>query len=90
MERSIAQLRHLYQQMLDGNVKDTEQAALGLLGPVIEDLEKFQQENEVEELKRIIKTLTYDHLRQCRYCLRVDGEEHGPHCGIKKILKGFK
>ena len=39
---NLGQLRHLYQQMLNGQVKDTAQAARGLLGPAIEFLEKNQ------------------------------------------------
>jgi hypothetical protein len=35
----IAQLRHLYQQMLDGQVRNTAAAARGLLGPAIEAAE---------------------------------------------------
>jgi hypothetical protein len=36
---ALAQLRHLYDQMLRGYVKDTAEAARGLLGPAIERLE---------------------------------------------------
>lgn len=38
-EWAIAQLRHLYKQMVCGDVKDTKQAAHGLLGPAIAALE---------------------------------------------------
>jgi len=40
---ALRKLRHLYEQMLDGSVKDTAQAARGLLGPAIEDLEAEEQ-----------------------------------------------
>lgn len=40
IEFSLGQLRHLYSMMIDGRVKDTRQAAVGLLGPVIVDLER--------------------------------------------------
>lgn len=36
---ALAQLRHLYQLMRDGQVKDTREAAEGLLGPAIRELE---------------------------------------------------
>lgn len=36
---AVGQLRHLYKQMLSGSVRDTAQAARGLLGPAIEKLE---------------------------------------------------
>jgi len=39
LRHALRNLRHLYEQMLDGRVKDTKQAAIGLLGPAIEDLE---------------------------------------------------
>lgn len=37
----IAQLRHLYKQMINGEVKDNKSAAKYLLGPVIEKLENM-------------------------------------------------
>ena len=37
---ALGQLRHLYQQMLDGQVTDVRTAATGLLGPAIEGLEQ--------------------------------------------------
>jgi hypothetical protein len=40
---AIAQLRHLYQQMMGGHVSDTIGAAEGLLGPAIEALEESQR-----------------------------------------------
>ncbi len=40
VERARGNLRHLYTQMLAGEVKDTAQAARGLLGPAIEVLER--------------------------------------------------
>jgi hypothetical protein len=42
---AVGQLRHLYKHMLSGNVKDTAEAARGLLGPAIEKLEPF---NDIE------------------------------------------
>lgn len=39
-DTAIAQLRHLYSQMISGDVKDTAEAARGLLGPAIEALEQ--------------------------------------------------
>lgn len=36
---ALGQLRHLYKQMLAGDVVDTSRAARGLLGPAIEILE---------------------------------------------------
>lgn len=38
---AIAQLRHLYAQMIEGHVRDTGAAARGLLGPAIAELERF-------------------------------------------------
>lgn len=38
-ETALAQLRHLYAQMLNGSVKDLPEAARGLLGPAIAALE---------------------------------------------------
>lgn len=37
--RAIGNLRHLYRQMIGGQVKDVAEAARGLLGPAIETLE---------------------------------------------------
>ena len=39
---ALAQLRHLYAQMLGGQVRDCAQAARGLLGPAIEMLERAE------------------------------------------------
>ena len=42
---AIAQLRHLYANMINGEVRDTASAkriATGLLGPAIEELERSQ------------------------------------------------
>ena len=36
---ALGQLRHLYQLMVSGHVTDTAEAARGLLGPAIEELE---------------------------------------------------
>lgn len=36
---ALRNLRHLYEQMLDGRVQDCQQAAKGLLGPAIELIE---------------------------------------------------
>jgi hypothetical protein len=42
--RALAQLRHLYEQMLVlGAVRDTEAAARGLLGPAIAALEAIDR-----------------------------------------------
>lgn len=46
---ALAQLRHLYELMVTGCVKDTIEAAKGLLGPSIETLERTQ--NTLEGLK---------------------------------------
>lgn len=45
---ALGQLRHLYQQMLDGRVRDTAQAAKGLLGPAIEMIEKVRDRGDRE------------------------------------------
>lgn len=37
----LASLRHLYQQMLNGEVEDTAEAALNLLGPAIVAIERL-------------------------------------------------
>lgn len=68
--RRLADLRHLYQQMLDGQVKDTAEAARGLLGPAIEELERLATAggpilmrdlharlNERDELRRQLEAL---------------------------------
>lgn len=47
----LAQLRHLYEQMLNGKVTDTKQAAVGLLGPVIEHLELYFQNKKAHPLE---------------------------------------
>ena len=44
-EQALAQLRHLYAQMINGLVQDTYGAAHGLLGPAIEALETTALEN---------------------------------------------
>jgi hypothetical protein len=38
---ALGQLRHLYEQMLNGHVRNVEAAARGLLGPSIEKLERL-------------------------------------------------
>jgi predicted nucleic acid-binding Zn-ribbon protein len=55
-EHALAQLRHLYAQMLAGLVKNNETAAHGLLGPSIEAIERShragqEQAAEIERLK---------------------------------------
>lgn len=40
--RALRNLRHLYEQMIDGVVKNQQEAARGLLGPAIELIEKCQ------------------------------------------------
>lgn len=40
LRRALRDLRHLYEQMLDGRVTDTAEAARGLLGPAIERVER--------------------------------------------------
>ncbi len=55
-ETAIAQLRHLYKQMVSGEVKFIAMAATGLLGPAIESLEPAVAElatlrTTVEELR---------------------------------------
>jgi hypothetical protein len=42
LAHAVAQLRHLYAQMAEGRVKAQEHAAIGLLGPAIEEIERFQ------------------------------------------------
>lgn len=39
-EQALADLRHLYQQMLAGHIHNTKMAAEGLLGPAIKKLEQ--------------------------------------------------
>ncbi len=41
LQYQLAQLRHLYCLLANGLVKDQAEAARGLLGPVIEELEKM-------------------------------------------------
>ncbi len=43
---AIAQLRHLYRQMLAGQVRNAGEAAAGLLGPSIEVLERMANRQE--------------------------------------------
>lgn len=43
---ALGQLRHLYAQMLSGDVKDTAEAARGLLGPSIEACERALEMRE--------------------------------------------
>lgn len=51
-EFALAQLRHLYSLMLAGHVKDTGEAARGLLGPSIEALEKAALSSVPEDVAR--------------------------------------
>lgn len=39
----IAQLRHAYKQLVEGNVKDQKAFANGLIAPVIKALEQTQE-----------------------------------------------
>lgn len=44
IDHALRKLRHLYEQMLvPGRVVDTKSAALGLLGPAIEEIEDEQR-----------------------------------------------
>lgn len=45
---NLAQLRHLYTQMIDGLVHDTAAAAYGLLAPAIVDEEKEHARRDKE------------------------------------------
>lgn len=42
IDLALRNLRHLYEQMVNGHVRDCEQAARGLLGPAIEMIEREQ------------------------------------------------
>jgi hypothetical protein len=55
---ALAQLRHLYAQMVEGRVKAQEHAAIGLLGPAIEELEKAQaaRSSRAWEAERLLET----------------------------------
>jgi len=49
MKNEIAQLRHLYANLINGGVRDTASAkriAEGLLAPVIEKLEKLDEKQK--------------------------------------------
>lgn len=48
----LAQLRHLYSHMVNGRVKNTTEAARGLLGPAIEEFEQHQAELEALRAER--------------------------------------
>jgi len=52
-ESAIAQLRHLYRQMICHEVHDTAEAARGLLGPAIAELER----DEKEFVARMLQTV---------------------------------
>lgn len=56
-EFALAQLRHLYSLMLAGHVKDTAEAARGLLGPSIEALEKAALSSVPEDVERLVETI---------------------------------
>lgn len=51
IDYEIAQLRHLYKQMINGEVKDVKSAARGLLAPVIERLENMTNNKNTNELE---------------------------------------
>lgn len=63
-QQALAQLRHAYKQLIEGVVKDQAQFAKGLIGPVIEHLEKTQQSVDsvgmkaaLVEVKSYLRTL---------------------------------
>ncbi len=51
---AAAQTRHLFQQMIAGQIKHQEFAAKGLLGPVIERLENMDR--QMTALRELAKT----------------------------------
>jgi hypothetical protein len=51
LPRALRNLRHLYEQMLNGQVKDCVSAAKGLLGPAIVLIEQSADE-AIDEIER--------------------------------------
>jgi hypothetical protein len=78
---AIAQLRHLYGQMIRGHVVDVQQAAAGLLGPAIAVLENEcinapDRERYFREQRRLAGKLTLlDRLADAREEMAAHGGE---------------
>lgn len=49
IDHALRNLRHLYEQMIAGHVRNTQSAATGLLGPAIEQIEKEQARDVTPE-----------------------------------------
>lgn len=63
----LAQLRHLYQLMLDDHVRNTAEAARGLLGPAIAALEVAETERSSD--------------RVCQWCRKPAADDDPDWCG---------
>lgn len=53
LDRILAELRHLYTQLVGGHVKDTARAANGLLAPQIRRLEAMQERRRASRQARL-------------------------------------
>ena len=67
---AVAQLRHLYAMMLHGDVRDTAEAARGLLGPAIADLERAHDADDkdrarVAKLEAALREAKHGHDSDC-------------------------
>lgn len=69
---ALGNLRHLYEQMLDGRVTNTAEAARGLLGRSIEALERLDQARQQAEAQAAV----YRHALMT--VSRMDHAPHGP------------
>jgi hypothetical protein len=59
LDYGVAQLRHLYVQMLENRVVDTAAAARGLLGPAIAEIElaSAAERRQLDRAERVIERL---------------------------------
>jgi hypothetical protein len=67
---ALAQLRHLYQQMLDGAVHNTAEAARGLLGPALEALEPLYTPESIKAVTPVTPDATHKALAAHIYNIR--------------------
>lgn len=91
-EHAIAQLRHLYSQMVGGYVRYPAEAARGLLGPAIAELERLllsaERAEAAEGLARALERVTNGMdasggdgrgMPECPWC-HSDGSYHDADC----------
>lgn len=82
---AIAQLRHLYKQMIAGEVRDTAQAARGLLGPAIVKLEHAGAKEELKD--HALRRMLWRSVADSASCT-CEADDQCPECNVMVALFG--